>query len=221
MVEALLSMVVLAIATTFTPGPSTLLAAASGARFGVRSTIPLMAGVAVGLASLMVAAAAGLMVLLQAVPSIHIVVKVLGSAYLLWLCWRISRITLAGDESGLLKSPVGFGAGIAVLLANPKAWSMAIAASATYAELVPNATQLALMLGAVFCRCRDIGDTVLVRRRRHAWQHIAQRQAVEDRQPHTRRPYCAVDNSVVAVTVGEGIAGASARVLLRPPSWVW
>jgi threonine/homoserine/homoserine lactone efflux protein len=79
MVEAVLSMVVLAIATTFTPGPSTLLAAASGARFGVRSTIPLMAGVALGLASLMVAAAAGLMVLLQAVPSIHIVVKVLGS----------------------------------------------------------------------------------------------------------------------------------------------
>ena len=150
MVEALLSMVVLAVATTFTPGPSTLLAAASGVRFGIRSTIPLMAGVAAGLASLMIAAAAGLMVLLQAVPSIHIVVKVLGSAYLLWLCWRIGRTTLGGDEPGLLKSPVGFGAGMAVLLANPKAWSMAIAASATYAELVPNATLLALMLGAVF-----------------------------------------------------------------------
>ena len=94
--------------------------------------------------------AAGLMVVLQAVPSIHMVVKVLGSAYLLWLCWRISRTTLGGDESGLLTSPVGFGAGMAVLLANPKAWSMAIAASATYAELVPNATLLALMLGAVF-----------------------------------------------------------------------
>lgn len=143
-------MVVLAVATTFTPGPSTLLAAASGARFGVRSTIPLMAGVAAGLASLMIAAAAGLMVLLQAVPSIHVVVKILGSAYLLWLCWRISRTTLGDDEPGLLKSPVGFGAGMAVLLANPKAWSMAIAASATYAELVPNATLLALMLGAVF-----------------------------------------------------------------------
>lgn len=107
MVEALVSMVVLAVASTFTPGPSTLLAAASGARFGVRSTIPLMAGVAAGLAP-------------------------------------------GGDEPGLLKSPMGFGAGMAVLLANPKAWSMAIAASATYAELVPNATLLALMLGAVF-----------------------------------------------------------------------
>lgn len=143
-------MVVLAVATTFTPGPSTLLAAASGARFGVRSTIPLMAGVAAGLAFLMVAAAAGLMVLLQAVPTIHVVVKVLGSAYLLWLCWRISRITPAGDGPGMLTSPVGFGAGMAVLLANPKAWSMAIAASATYAELVPNATLLALMLSSVF-----------------------------------------------------------------------
>ena len=150
MVEAILSMVVLAVATTFTPGPSTLLAAASGASFGVRSTIPLMAGVAAGLASLMVAAAAGLMVLLQAVPTIHVVVKVLGSAYLLWLCWRISRITPGGDGPGVLASPVGFCAGMAVLLANPKAWSMAIAASAAYAELVPNATLLALMLSSVF-----------------------------------------------------------------------
>jgi threonine/homoserine/homoserine lactone efflux protein len=150
MIEALLSMVVLAVATTFTPGPSTLLAAASGARFGVGRTIPLMAGVAAGLASLMIAAAAGLVVLLQAVPSIHVVVKVLGSAYLLWLCWKISRATLADNEPSMLKSPVGFAAGMAVLLANPKAWSMAIAASATYAELVPNATLLAFMLGAVF-----------------------------------------------------------------------
>ncbi len=74
-------MVVLAVATTFTPGPSTLLAAASGAGFGVRRTIPLMAGVAAGLASLMAAASAGLIVVLQAVPSVHVIVKVLGSAY--------------------------------------------------------------------------------------------------------------------------------------------
>jgi threonine/homoserine/homoserine lactone efflux protein len=150
MVEALLSMVALAVATTFTPGPSTLLAAASGTSFGVRRTIPLMAGVAVGLASLMVAASAGLIVVLQAVPSIHVIVKVLGSAYLLWLCWRISCIAPAGDGPGMLKSPVGFGAGMAVLLTNPKAWSMAIAASAAYAEFVPDAMMLALVLGAVF-----------------------------------------------------------------------
>jgi len=50
----------------------------------------------------------------------------------------------------MLASPVGFGAGMAVLLANPKAWSMAIAASAAYAELVPNPTLLALMLSGVF-----------------------------------------------------------------------
>lgn len=143
-------MVVLAVATTFTPGPSTLLAATSGASFGIRRTIPLMAGVAAGLALLMIAAAAGLIVVLQAVPSIHLVVKLLGSAYLLWLCWRIGRLAPGGNEPGMLKSPVGFGAGMAVLLANPKAWSMAIAASATYAELVADPMLLALMLGAVF-----------------------------------------------------------------------
>jgi threonine/homoserine/homoserine lactone efflux protein len=150
MAEALLSMVVLAVATTFTPGPSTLLAAASGASFGVRRTIPLIAGVAVALASLMAAAAAGLMVVVQAVPSIHIVVRVLGSAYLLWLCWRISRISPESGGPNMLASPLGFGAGMTVLLANPKAWSMAIAASAAYSELVPGAMLLAVVLGTVF-----------------------------------------------------------------------
>jgi threonine/homoserine/homoserine lactone efflux protein len=143
-------MAALAVATTFTPGPSTLLAAASGASFGVRRTVPLMAGVAAGLAILMIAAAAGLIVLVQAVPSIHIAIKFLGSAYLLWLCWKITTITPASGQPSMLTSPVGFGAGMMVLLANPKAWSMAIAASATYAGLVPNAMLLALVLGGVF-----------------------------------------------------------------------
>ncbi|MBY0322269.1 MAG: hypothetical protein K2X72_26345 [Reyranella sp.] len=39
---------------------------------------------------------------------------------------------------------------MAVLLANPKAWSMAIAASAAYVQVIPNAMMLALVLGAVF-----------------------------------------------------------------------
>ncbi|MBY0322270.1 MAG: LysE family transporter [Reyranella sp.] len=47
-----------------------------------------MAGVAAGLAFLMIVASTGLIVLLQAVPSLHLVVKVLGSAYLIWLCWK-------------------------------------------------------------------------------------------------------------------------------------
>jgi threonine/homoserine/homoserine lactone efflux protein len=150
MVEALISMVVLAVATTLTPGPSTILAAASGASFGVRRTLPLMAGVAFALAILMVAAAAGLMAVIHAVPSIHIVVKVLGSAYLLWLCWRISRASPGGGGPTMLASPLGFGAGMTVLLANPKAWSMAIAASATYSNLLSSTTMLAVVLGIVF-----------------------------------------------------------------------
>jgi hypothetical protein len=185
MAEALLSMVVLAVATTFTPGPSTLLAAASGASFGMRRTLPLMAGVAAGLATLMVAAAAGLVVLLQAVPSIHLVVKVLGSAYLLWLCWRIGRLAPGGNDPGMLKSPAA-----------------------------------CARAGCRIRRRSDFGNAVLACRWRRAWQYVAQRQAMEDRQPDTRRADRAVDNSTVAVTVGERPPGASARELLRPPSCV-
>ncbi|MGH6619175.1 MAG: LysE family translocator [Alphaproteobacteria bacterium] len=150
MPELLLSLILVAVATTITPGPGTLLAAAAGARFGFQRTVPFLAGVASGLAALMAAAAGGLAALLQSVPALQTTMKVSGSAYLFWLALRIGRSGAPAFKSDATEAPVGFGAGLMVLCLNPKAWTMALGAAAAYAGIAADPLQLALLLSAVF-----------------------------------------------------------------------
>ncbi len=146
-----MSLAVLAVATTVTPGPSTLLAAASGVRYGLIGSLPLAAGVAAGLALLTAAGAFGLSALLQTAPSLQLAIKVLGSVYLVWLAWRIFRSAApktSEDTDG--GRAMGFATGMTVLLLAPKAWMMGLAAAGTYAEFTSSSLELALLLAATF-----------------------------------------------------------------------
>lgn len=59
MPETFVAMVLFAVVAAVTPGGATALATASGARFGFRRSVPLLAGIAFGVASLAAASAAG------------------------------------------------------------------------------------------------------------------------------------------------------------------
>ncbi|MPY75337.1 MAG: LysE family translocator [Alphaproteobacteria bacterium] len=150
MPELLVSLILVAVATTITPGPGTLLAAAAGARFGFQRTVPLLAGVAGGLAALMAAATVGLAALLQSVPALQTTMKVSGSAYLFWLALRIGRSGAPAFKSDAADAPMGLGAGLMVLWLNPKAWTMAFGVASAYAGIAADPLQLALLLSAVF-----------------------------------------------------------------------
>jgi threonine/homoserine/homoserine lactone efflux protein len=134
---------------TVTPGGATTLATASGARFGFIRSIPLMLGIALGLALLAAVAALGLGRLLVALPSLQTGVKALGSAYLLWLAWRIacSGPPDAGDGPA---RPTTFVNGLLLLWLNPKSWAMTVGAAASFALLASNPNRLAMLLYAAF-----------------------------------------------------------------------
>lgn len=146
----ILSLLAFAMSATVTPGGATLLATASGARFGLRRSLPLLAGIAAGLAALVALAGAGLGSLLQAAPALQSAMRVAGSAYLLWLAWRIAWSGAPDIRQAEGSSPMGFPTGVALLWLNPKGWTMALAASATYAGLATSPASLAALLGAVF-----------------------------------------------------------------------
>lgn len=146
----LLSLVAFAAVATATPGGANLLAAASGARFGLRRSLPLLTGFALGLAALVAVASAGLGALLHAAPGGQVAMRTAGSAYLLWLAWRIARSGTPNVREGEDARPMGFGAGVVLLWLNPKGWAMALAASAAYAGVASGPVLLALTLGAVF-----------------------------------------------------------------------
>jgi threonine/homoserine/homoserine lactone efflux protein len=135
--------------STVTPGGATTLATASGARFGFARSIPLMLGIALGLALLAAVAALGLSGLLLALPSLQTAVKALGSAYLLWLAWRIARSGPPNAGNGPAR-PVTLANGFLLLWLNPKSWAMTVGAAASFALLASSPNHLAMLLGTAF-----------------------------------------------------------------------
>ncbi|AOI87164.1 amino acid transporter [Burkholderia cepacia] len=137
------------IVSTVTPGGATTLATASGAHFGYRRSLPMMAGIAAGLASMAAAAAAGLGGVLLALPALQLVMKAVGSVYLVWLAVRIGR----GGKPRLdaeVHRPQGFLGGVWMLWHNPKGWAMTLGAAASFAALASGPARLGILLGLAF-----------------------------------------------------------------------
>lgn len=78
-----LSMLAFLWVAAITPGPNNMLLTTSGANFGFMRSLWLMVGIMLGMQSilLLVAFGVGGMILLH--PSLHLILKVLGSLYLL------------------------------------------------------------------------------------------------------------------------------------------
>ncbi|WP_299619127.1 LysE family translocator [Pelagibius sp.] len=150
MSDLLASLVLFAVVATITPGGATTLATASGIQFGFRRSVPLLLGIAAGLAGLAAAAASGLAVLLQSLPMLEVTLKLAGTAYLLWLAYRIACAGAPDQGAGATAAPFGFIAGALLLLINPKAWAMVLGAVASFAALSGSPSQLALIMAATF-----------------------------------------------------------------------
>jgi len=126
----LLGLVGFSFASAATPGPNNVLLWASGATFGVRRTLPHVLGTAVGIGAMALGSAAGMAALVAAVPALGVAMRVVGSAYLLFLAWQIARSgsLVAGSSSRPMTLPEA----AAFQLVNPKAWIFALGAVTTF-----------------------------------------------------------------------------------------
>ncbi|MGA0610227.1 LysE family translocator [Caldimonas sp. KR1-144] len=97
--ETLLVFSLVAFVGIATPGPTVLLALSNGSRFGLRASLPGMAGAVLSDLVLISAVAAGLGALLAASEFWFAVLKWVGVAYLAWLGLRMLR------SSGTLAAP--------------------------------------------------------------------------------------------------------------------
>ena len=122
-----------AFVSSITPGPNNLLATASGARFGLRRTLPQVAGVTFGFTVLLWLAASGVAALVVSQPSLGIALALGGYCYLLWMSARLLRSALrpiaGGDSNVVTLRPMRFVQSALFQFANPKAWMMAISAA--------------------------------------------------------------------------------------------
>ncbi|HEY6631562.1 MAG TPA: LysE family translocator [Rhizobiaceae bacterium] len=130
--DAFMALLVYAFVTSITPGPNNLMLLASGVNFGFVRTIPHALGIGGGFLSLLLGVGFGLGAVLTAFPALHMVLKVAGGAYLLYLAWRIAMSRSMGSGGNGQGRPMTFLEAAAFQWVNPKAWVMAVSAMAIY-----------------------------------------------------------------------------------------
>ncbi|WAT08512.1 LysE family translocator [Rouxiella badensis] len=116
-----------------TPGPNNMLLTTSGANFGFMRSLLLMIGIMLGMQSILLLVAFGVGGLILIYPTLHTVLKVLGSLYLLWLAWKIGTSAYEKLETDAPPpKPIRLYQGWLLQFLNPKAWLMGLGAVASF-----------------------------------------------------------------------------------------
>ena len=133
--------------TAYTPGPNNIVASYSGFNFGIKKTIPHILGVTLGFTSLVLFLSIGLINVFKLFPIIQIVIKYLGTLFLIYLAYKIAFST-SSDETQK-ENPVKFIETFSFQYLNPKGVTVAIIVVSTYVELGVNyisyATQIVVL----------------------------------------------------------------------------
>ncbi|WP_202305523.1 LysE family translocator [Dryocola clanedunensis] len=116
-----------------TPGPNNTLLTSSGANYGFIRSLPLMIGIMLGMQCILLLVACGVGSLILLYPALHLILKIAGSIYLLWLAWKIGTATYERLETDAAPpTPIPFWQGGLLQVINPKAWLMALGAVASF-----------------------------------------------------------------------------------------
>ena len=133
--------------TAYTPGPNNVVASYSGFNFGINKTIPHILGVTLGFTSLVIFLVVGLINVFKLFPIIQIVIKYLGTVFLVYLAYKIASSTKSTDIER--ENPVKFIETFFFQYLNPKGVTVAIIVVSTYVEYGVNyvnyATQIVLL----------------------------------------------------------------------------
>lgn len=149
---SLLPFILFAFTMSVTPGPNNTMLAASGANFGVRRSLPHLAGIATGFSLMMLLVTLGVGAALRAAPGVYGVMRWVGAAYLLWLAWQIAHAAPATADAAGARQPRPMTMLQAALFqwVNPKAWIIIMGAVTTYTTADGGVLRQGLLLAGVF-----------------------------------------------------------------------
>ena len=119
--------------TAYTPGPNYVVASYSGFNFGIKKTIPHILGVTLGFTSLVLFLSIGLINVFKLFPIIQIVIRYLGTLFLLYLAYKIAFSTSSNETQK--ENPVKFIETFLFQYLNPKGVTVPIIVFSTYVEL--------------------------------------------------------------------------------------
>ncbi len=166
--EAVVALCLFAIATSITPGPNNIMLLASGVNFGFRRTLPHILGVSGGFFTVLISVGLGLGFLFITFPILQLILKIVGSAYMLYLALRIATSrTLnhkqndrAEDQLEKTKTqPLSVTEAVLFQWVNPKVWVMAVSSMSLYtSSQQPTGSTLivAILFSLINCPCVSI-----------------------------------------------------------------
>ncbi len=123
-IATIIAFIFLVFPSFVTPGPNNLMLMASGAKFGVRRTLPHMAGINIGFPVMLFLVGLGLGELFTAYPLVKTVMKYLAAAYFMWMAWHLVGLRI-GEQKDRSR-PMRFFEAAMFQWVNPKAWAISV-----------------------------------------------------------------------------------------------
>jgi threonine/homoserine/homoserine lactone efflux protein len=143
--QILIAFVVFAVVGLYTPGPNNVMLLSSGLNFGLRRSLPHVAGVSFGFAFLVAVVGIGLGAVFSAYPLLQTILKYAGAAYLVYLAIMIARSGPVTAADGPAPRPLTFWEAAAFQWINVKGWVIAIGTITAYAALASYPWNVAAM----------------------------------------------------------------------------
>ncbi len=125
-VDLLLPFIIVAYTMWATPGPNNMMLAYSGARFGILPSMPHVLGIVAGTLVLNGLAVLGLKPLIDQWPVSLLILKIVGSIWLIKIGWKMANAATA-SRAEAEPQPMRFHAALLFQFANPKAISATLA----------------------------------------------------------------------------------------------
>lgn len=129
--DYLFSVVLFAASSSVTPGPNNIMVMTSGVNFGIKRTLPLLAGICFGFTLMLLLVGIGFSQLFELLPALHFIIKCVGVLYLLYLSYLIA-MSAGSITSDSQSKPLSFLKGALFQWVNGKAWVVATGAIAAF-----------------------------------------------------------------------------------------
>ncbi len=148
MLSELFTLILFAIAASFSPGPNNIVTSYTSFNFGFKKTIPTMLGVVIGWMSLVILLQMSSGIIFKKFEELQVFIKIFGSIYLLFMAYNLSfSKTISGKSTA---KPVTFINTFFFQFINPKAIIYALLAISMFVDVQNNYLRDSLTLTAVF-----------------------------------------------------------------------
>ena len=129
-INFLLTLIVFYFVMYVTPGPNNSMVLASGLKFGLLKTIPVISGITIGHIIQLILVCLGLGKIFQIYAELQFILKILCAAYMVYLGFKIigSFTKVKVDSS----RPIKFHEAALFQIVNPKAWTISSMAASSF-----------------------------------------------------------------------------------------